>query len=166
MTGVQTCALPISIRGKVYYGLGIIADNYSVETSLYAYDLTTKQWQLKNRIPWFSNQRAVAYFTVENLGYVLFKDGVFCEYNPETDSWRKLQNMPFSDPWNGCYNRSFFVLDNNCYVGLGMKAKPYQVTKDFYYYDPSISSWQIESIAIPLTGRYNSLAFEIGRAHV
>lgn len=145
-----------SLNGKVYFGLGYIADNYIVEKYLWAFDQTTKKWILKKDIALYSYKMPVAYFTYNNKGYVLFIDNIFCEYNPDTDVWTKLASFP--GPGYTTYDRTSFILNSKFYVGMGKSDYPYTQSNDFWYYDPVTNVWT-KSFSAPTSGRYNSIGF-------
>lgn len=152
--------IAFSLNGQLYYGMTIISDYYAVDLNILMYDQRSKTWVHKNRVPYISNQRAVAYFTIGNRGYVLQMDKTFTEYNPDTDSWRKLASYP--GPGINTKGLAFFVLNNKGYVGLGRSdliSTP-QDYSDFWSYNPSTDSWTPAG-SIPYTGRFNSTSFVI-----
>jgi hypothetical protein len=151
-------AVGFSLNGKLYYGLPIIADNYSLTNLFWMYDRTSKSWVSKNAFPPFSYSRAVAYFTIGNRGYVLFKDRVFCEYNPDTDTWTKLASYPAAR--TDLSGMVCYVMNNKGYVGLGGLYYNSVVYNDIWSYDPLANTW-VQSAVIPSSGRYNAVSFVI-----
>jgi hypothetical protein len=147
-----------SLNGKLYYGLTIIADNYSLTNLFWVYDRPSKSWVSKQPFPSFSYSRAVASFTIGNRGYVLFKDRVFCEYNPDNDTWTKLASFPA--PRTDLSGMVYFTMNSIGYVGLGGLYYNSVVYNDLWSFDPVANSWT-QSAIIPISGRYNAISFVI-----
>jgi hypothetical protein len=147
-----------SLNGKLYYGLPIIADNYSLTNLFWVYDRPTKSWVSKQPFPSFSYSRAVASFTIGNRGYVLFRDRVFCEYNPDTDTWTRLASFPANR--SDLSGMVFFAMNNKGYVGLGGIYYNNIVYNDLWSFDPAANTWT-QSAIIPHSGRYNAVSFVI-----
>jgi hypothetical protein len=145
-----------SLNGQIYFGLGFNTGTNTLEQKIWSFDSGTKKWTAKSDFPGFSSQYAVGYFTINNKGYVLFLDNVFCEYDPLTDKWTKL--APFPGPGALRTGRVSFVLNNLGYVGLGKNST--QAYDDFWAYYPVTNVWS-EETRMPLGGRYNSIAFVI-----
>jgi len=147
-----------SLNGKLYYGLSIFADNYSLTNLFWVYDRPSKTWVSKQPFPSFSSTRAVASFTIGNRGYVLFKDRVFCEYNPDTDTWTRLASFPAAR--TDLSGMVYFTMNNKGYVGLGGLYYNTVIYNDLWSYDPLSNAW-VQSAIIPYSGRYNAISFVI-----
>lgn len=146
----------LAINGSLYYGLPI--DN-GERNKFWKYNSSAKSWTLLNPFPGFSQYEAVGSFTINNKGYVLFMDKIFCSYDPETDTWTKLASFPGSDVFS--WGRAIFAIGNLGYAGLGLaNTNNGQVYDEIWVYDPVTNSWS-QSTPIPEGGKYNSYSFVI-----
>lgn len=127
-----------SIGLKGYVGLGA---NINETSSFYEYNPSTNLWTQLNDFPGESRQGAIG-FSYNGKGYaglgydyqsenglVYFTD--LWEYNPDTDSWTRLDDFPGS----GRVSSIGFGINNCLYIGMG---EP----NDFYKYDLSTKDWE------------------------
>ncbi|SNR54328.1 Ig-like domain (group 2) [Maribacter sedimenticola] len=129
-------AVSFSIGDKAYVGLG--------RDESYSYDIFGDEY-------------------ISNAGS--FKND-FWEYNPETDTWRKLNNFP----GEGRTGAVGFSIDGKGYVGLGFYSdgtrndvgytSTFEFKQDFWEYNPYDDSWtQLEDF--PGEARTKSASFVI-----
>jgi len=146
----------LSLNGRLYHGLNYNTNNNTLDPKIWYYDFKTKSWISRSNFPGFSSSYPIAYFVIENKGYVLFADNVFCGYDPETDTWTELTPYPVPKSWY-VYGQVFFVINNIGYVGLGRDnyGKNYDI---IWAYNPKSNLWS-ESTHMPLGGRFNSVSF-------
>jgi N-acetylneuraminic acid mutarotase len=150
-----------SLNGHIFHGLNYDVSSGTLDNKFWVYNSEQKTWISKNNFPGYSKQFAVAYFTANNKGYVLFSDKVFCEYDPENDTWTQLASFP--GPGTNRYGVVSFVLDNKAYIGSGrdyyyLNMKQYD---DFWIYDTQTNIWS-ESTHMPWGTRFNGISFVIG----
>jgi hypothetical protein len=75
-------------------------------------------------------------------GYVLVeserkRSGEFYEYNPNTDTWRKLRSFDGPDRLNGV----LFGIRNKVYYGVGQSKTQPQGFRDIWEYNPNTDQW-------------------------
>lgn len=147
--------IAFSLKGKLYYGL---ANSNGLLENMWMYNSVYKTWIIVKKFPLFSVQYPVASFTINNKGYVVFLDNIFCEYNPDTDSWTKLTSYPGAGYY--LFGRVSFVINNLGYVGLGKTSYGDQSYDEFWIYNPGTSNWT-QSISAPAGGRFNAVSFVV-----
>jgi hypothetical protein len=94
----RSSALSFTIGKELYFGLG-----QSVFTRLadfWKYNIQTKTWTQLKDFPG-GPRYDVIYYTLNNKGYILGGDGTeyhpdVWQYEPDSDKWTKLGNLPFS----------------------------------------------------------------------
>nr|WP_232423647.1 kelch repeat-containing protein [Leptospira weilii] len=134
-------AVGFAINGKGYYGTGI--NTNSISKNWQEYNPNTNQWVSKKNFPGVARFGAVA-FAIGNKGYLgtgTTGYGVagtprkdFWEYNPATDSWRQVADLPGV---GRCYATSF-VIGNYGYVGTGSPdGLTNSLLSDFWRYLPA-----------------------------
>ena len=163
LSWIFTCQAPstsrfgvaLSINGSLYYGLPI--DN-GERNKFWRYNSSGKSWTSLKPFPGFSQYEAVGSFTLNNKGYVLFYDKIFCSYDPETDTWTKLASFPGSDVY--AWGRTYFAIGNLGYTGLGLSNSNGQADDNIWVYDPVTNTWT-QNTTIPEGGKYNSYSFVI-----
>lgn len=146
-----------SLNDKLYYGIANSDyGSYSYGTlnrTFWEFDRSTKSWKPKQSLPAITTKPPVAYFSMNNKGYVLFTDNIFCEYDPSSDTWTQLQSYPVNSNYFG---RVAMVINNKAYVGLGTYSGSF--TDQFYVYDRGSNTWTLFD-RIPYGARYNSGSF-------
>lgn len=139
-----------SLNGHIYFGL--TRDGGTFSSKLYQYDKQSG-WIVKSV---FSDNpySETAYFSINNIGYVLFENQRFYKYDPDLNTWTRLADFP-----GKCiYGEVTFVMDSKAYVGLG---SDYFINYDnFWTYDPVTDTWE-QSMVIPGGARVNSVGFSI-----
>jgi hypothetical protein len=149
------------LNDKLYYGLNFTNNypsNNSLNLSFWMYNPVSNNWIQKKSLPPITSNGVVAYFSINNKGYVLFYDNKFCEYDPGTDTWRQLTDYPGTPYYFG---RIAFVIDGKAYAGAGRDRYYSSVcSNDLYTFDPNSNTWSL-FCKIPFSGRYNSVAFVI-----
>jgi N-acetylneuraminic acid mutarotase len=159
-------AIMFTIGNKAFVGLGYDGDDYA--TDLYEYDVDLGFWQTKASFEGIPRERAVA-FSLNGKGYIglgynrdepteELKD--FWEYDPETDTWKQLNDFGGT----ARYNAVAFSINNKGYVGTGNDGSNYN--GDFWEYDPSTDTWN-EIASYPGQKREEATSFVInGRAYL
>ncbi|MCH1910579.1 galactose oxidase [Leptospira noguchii] len=132
-----------ALNGKGYYGLGI-DNNSTLYKNWREYNPITNQWVSKLNFPGSARFGAVS-FTIGSKGYLGtgattdYSDGNnvksdFWEYNPTTDSWRKVAGLPTTK--RRTYATSF-VIGTTGYVGGGSPDEVKNASlQDFWKYQP------------------------------
>ncbi|AJR15537.1 putative exported protein [Leptospira interrogans serovar Linhai str. 56609] len=132
-----------ALNGKGYYGLGI-DNNSTLYKNWREYNPITNQWVSKLNFPGPARFGAVS-FTIGNKGYLGtgsttdISDGNnvksdFWEYNPTTDSWRKIAGLPTV---NRRVYATSFVIGTTGYVGGGSPDDVKNASlQDFWKYQP------------------------------
>jgi N-acetylneuraminic acid mutarotase len=159
-------AIVFTIGNKAYIGLGYNGDDYF--TDMYEYDLSLGFWKTKASFPGIPRERAVT-FTIDGKAYMGLgynRDqakeelGDFWEYDPQADSWTKLNNFGGT----ARYNAVAFTINGKAYVGTGNDGSNYN--GDFWEYDPATDSWD-EIVSYPGQKREEATAFVINnRAYI
>jgi N-acetylneuraminic acid mutarotase len=151
-------------NGKVYMGFG---DNNSGSISdWWQYDPATDSWTQKTKYPGSAMHHPVS-CTANNIIYLseghLSTSSVnhgsvkFYSYNPLTDTWTTLPNMPGPGVVAGA---SFFI-GNTVYSGLGIEEPNEVFHQDFYSFDLSTKKWSTEA-SYPGSGVFAPVYFSIG----
>jgi N-acetylneuraminic acid mutarotase len=153
---IQLNGIGFSLKGKIYYGLTSIG--YVYPGQFWVYD-RKNGWIERNNFPVALSANALASFSIDDIGYVLFADSRFYKYDPDTDNWTRLADFP--GPYT-LYGMISFEMAGKGYVGLGVD---FNVTfSDIWSYDPVNNTWDTwaQRAVVPGGGRKNSIAFSIG----
>ncbi len=126
------------IDGKGYIGGGGVEDDYP-RNDLYEYDPATGKWTRKADFPIFvGSELTMEAFSINNKGYVVaqFNDNNFLEYNPNTNTWKTLENFP------GDSKMDFvgFSYGNKGYVGCGFDGSEY--INEIWEYNADKDQWR------------------------
>lgn len=134
-------ATGFAIGTKVYIGLGA-SNNGKYLSDFWELDTKTSTWKQVAGFPGKPRAYAVS-FVIGAKAYVgtgriggqsgtAYKD--FWEYNPTTDTWRQVTDLP----GEARAEAVSFVLNNQGYVGTGQGIAD---KKDFWKYDPATEQW-------------------------
>ncbi len=122
------------IDNVAYVGLGAGSSEYS---SFYKFD--GNSWVRISDFPGGARQAAIA-FSIDGKGYVgggmsgyqqTYTD--FYEYDPETDTWTKVDDMNFPNG-NTAWSTAF-AIGSEAYAGTGADLPSLSMTKAFHKYD-------------------------------
>jgi N-acetylneuraminic acid mutarotase len=151
-------------NGKVYIGFG---DNNSGSISdWWQYDPATDAWTQKTKYPGTQMHHPVSctannhiYLSEGHLSGGSTNHGSvkFYSYNPITDTWTTLPNMPGP----GVVAGATFFIGNTVYAGLGIEEPKEVFHQDFYSYDLSSGKWSTEA-SYPGAGVFAPVYFSIG----
>lgn len=156
------------IGDKLYMGTGSNESGYLQDW--WMYDTKLNQWTPKNDFPGGARTAATG-FSIGNKGYLCFGSNTpgdvnwiwykdLWQYDPENDSWTKLQDFP----GQARFNAVSFVIGNKAYVGTGNyrfnRWTNATYLNDFWEYDPATDHWT-QKTAVPEEGRAGALALSI-----
>jgi hypothetical protein len=155
-TPPQLSGVAFAINNKIYFGL-----NWNSAYNLEFYESDPANgytWVRKGDFPFLTYQQFSAYFTVGNMGYVVFADNSVYQYNPVGDQWTRVADFP-----GAARLMAFsFVLNGHGYIGGGGNpyAYTYELYNDVWSYDPVGNNW---TLATYMPGpRQSAVAFTIG----
>ena len=151
---LRSGAIAFGIDTKIYYGLGSrridgpsVGDGFNYLNDFYEYDTETDSWRQLNDLPIQFRRSQASGFAVNDKGYVAagrrsllnvetFDD--FLTYDPETDSWTQLEDIP----GGARYNNNIAVLNDRVMLGLGSVSSFVggESNKELYFYFPFIPS--------------------------
>jgi N-acetylneuraminic acid mutarotase len=124
-SGVHTWAFSFVIDGKAYVGGGANGSPSNLLKTFHSYDAETNTWTRLEDFGGGPRDGAMS-FALNGKGYVVGgfegQNIVFdtWEYNPQTDSWKKLQDFPAPTIFG-----SVFVIGGKAYCGLGAGQAEY-----------------------------------------
>ena len=160
--GNRYSACSFVIGNKAYVIGGSINDGNNYLNDVWCYTPETDTWTQKTSLPAAHKSCAVA-FSINGKGYVaggssstMSPEKDFYEYDPSTDSWNRLPDMP--EPRTGAVA---FVMGDTAYVGTGWNN--YVTRKTFVAYSLTANSWS--AMPVPpqdFSERVFSTAFVIG----
>lgn len=152
----------------VYMGTG--NDETGYLSDWWMYDTRSKVWTKKGDFPGGARTAATG-FAIGNKGYLCFGSNTpgdenwiwykdLWQYNPEDDSWVKLQDFPGHER----YLAVSFVINGKAYVGTGNYRYSRWTTatylNDFWEYDPVTDHWT-ERARVPEQGRASAMGLAV-----
>lgn len=136
-----------------------------VDTTVWEYTLSTDTWLQKNPLPFPGRWRSSA-TVFNNKGYFLFGiDGEnnyrneFYSYDPSTDQWTKLMNLPFT------VGRAYASLNvaNSKLILFGGRDSLGNYYKDLWYFNTVTNAW-IQGPDLPALERKGGMSVGYGES--
>jgi N-acetylneuraminic acid mutarotase len=139
-----------SLQDKLFYVSGQLYDQFTTEVNEYNPATNT----IVEKSPFPGTPRRCGYgFTIGDKGYIAGGSKAdwstlndFWEYDPNTDSWTQLQNLPYSNV-SSVYP-TVFVIDDKAYL-LATGSNGYA---SFWCYSPTLNTWETKTTLPDQTG--------------
>lgn len=148
-----------AIKDNIYYGSGNHG-GFLQSNIFHKYNILTATWSLSAVFPGVRRQYARA-SVIAGKGYLY--GGIdlnsiplndLWEYDPLTDSWTELAELPAAPRWQA----ASFVLNEELYYGTGRDWTI--IYNDFWKYNPTNDAWEQLS-SLPKTPCYETVSFAL-----